>query len=331
MFNKTLINIVSWGLFGLGVLFLFSSVQKYGHFSPLEDSLVCVPASVSLGIIASGKQAQTEMIISNQGSRSYEITKITPGCHCTSIDALKLPHTLKPGQDLIVPIVFSAMPPFRDQETSIFVDYVEIGNEQLKRTSFSIQAQVASQFVVVPEVCEIQIVKDSEFETTITIQNREQGVPVKVKSIVAFSPNIHAELLKTDASGGQQIRLYSLGMEAGEVRSYATVEMESSGSELVHILINGVVKGDIVAEPGVIDTQEVSNWPLTVVIKKSTVSSSILELQDIDSPIDIIQSIESVDGNIVLEIAQPHPPGTANRKSIRVMTSLGDLQIPILD
>jgi Abnormal spindle-like microcephaly-assoc'd, ASPM-SPD-2-Hydin len=69
--------------------------------------LVCTPASVRFGTVATGKSETQFVVLTNTGSSSVKVAAITPHGSEFSVSALKLPLTLAAGQSVTLNIAFA--------------------------------------------------------------------------------------------------------------------------------------------------------------------------------------------------------------------------------
>jgi hypothetical protein len=259
------------------------------------------------GKVVAGTLVKHVFIVSNAGDQTLKISRVTPGCHCTT--AGDWTHEVEPGQTGKIPIQFDSGS-FRGSVTKTIMVY---SNDKLApNQSLTLRGTIWRMLEVNPQFAYINIMPDSPSNSTSVVHIVNQSdEPVTLATPTSANPLFKAEL-KTVTPGKNFDVLITAVPPFAPGNSSGTISIKTSLASMpvLNITAIALVQPAVVVSPAQISLpSKIEGWTTNRVIISANGSKALAlsDAQASDSRVSV--EIKETNAGRVFQLAAIFPPG----------------------
>ncbi|MGD0814109.1 MAG: DUF1573 domain-containing protein [Verrucomicrobiota bacterium] len=308
----------------------FAATSAAGAIGP---KLTFLTNEFHFGKVTAGTLVKHIFIASNAGDQTLVISKVTPGCHCTTAGGnWSQPHKVEPGKTEDIPIQFDSGSFRGDVTKTITVD----SNDKLApKQMLTLRGTIWRPIEVNPQFAYINITPDapSNLTTVVHISNQSDG-PVTLSQPSSGNSLFKAEL-KTIKPGREFEVAVSAVPPLSPGNNTGTISVKTSLTNSPVIMITAIAN----VQPAV----EVSPLQITLPPQLSMWTTNLVRLTDKSSKPLVLSDPEASDKRIsvalketkpgsVFQLAAVFPPGyqVATGKPTQVSVKSNNPQQPVI-
>ncbi len=249
------------------------------------------------GKVTAGTLVKHSFIASNAGDQTLVISKVTPGCHCTTAGGnWAKPHRVEPGKTEEIPIQFDSGSFRGDVTKTITVD----SNDRLApKQMLTLRGTIWRPIEVNPQFAYINIMPDapSNLTTVVHISNHSDG-PVTLSEPSSGNSLFKAELKTIDPGREYEVTVSAVPpLSPGNNTGTISVKTSLTNSPVIMITAIAMV------HPAV----EVSPLQITLPPKLSLWTTNLVTLTDKSSKPLALSDPEASDKRISVALKETKP------------------------
>jgi hypothetical protein len=248
------------------------TLAAWTHAARAAPAISCPQPEFNFGEAESGLDVHGEFVIRNDGDAPLTISKVLPGCGCTT--ARMSTDIIAPGQQGVL----SATVSLKLQKGAQRKEIVLASNDPKNpRTVVYLVGTATYPFSITPERLAFGPVDaHAGASRTIDLASGPKGKPIRVTALEVGDPNsVLAALEEVVAGESYRIRVtLKPPLSPGDFQSFVRVRTDNKNVPLVGVAITATVAGELAVAPGqlrVLDPKDKAGVTQYVVVKGASV------------------------------------------------------------
>jgi hypothetical protein len=229
----------------------------------LGPRMTFVTNQYHFGRVTAGTLVKYVFIVSNAGDQTLEISKVTPGCHCTT--AGDWAHQVEPGKTGNIPIQFDSGS-FRGDVTKTIT--VTSNDKQAPNQTLTLRGTVWREIEVNPQFAQINVMPDAPSNLTTVVHITSQSdEPVTVSDPTSANGLFKAEL-KTIKPGKEFEVIVTAVPPLAPGNNTGTISVKTSSTNMPVINITAIAMVQplvVLTPPQIRLSSQIDRWTTNLV------------------------------------------------------------------
>jgi copper(I)-binding protein len=275
----------------------------------LGPRMTFVTNQYHFGSVISGDRVKCVFIVSNAGDQTLEITRVSPGCHCTTVGDWSKSHKIEPGQTGEIPIQFDSGGFNGDVTRNITVT----SNDKLRPAQILVlRGTIRRAFEIRPQDVRFNVMPDAPSNLTSVVHITNQlDVPVTLSNPASANGLFKAEL-KTIIPGKEfEVTVTAVPpLAPGNNRGTISIKTSLTNMPVINITAYAMVLPAVgVTPPQIILSPQLDRWTTNRVTITAN-GSKTLALSDPEaSDKRVSVEIKETTPGRIFQLAAAFPPG----------------------
>jgi hypothetical protein len=275
----------------------------------LGPRLTFVTNQYHYGRVIKGTLVKYVFIASNAGDQTLEISKVTPGCHCTTAGDWSKAHKIEPGKTAEIPIQFDTGAFSGDLTRNITVT----SNDKLAPVQqLTLQGTIWNPIEVTPQFANFNIMPDAPSNATTVVHITSHfDEPVTLSNPTSANGSFKAEL-KTITPGKEFEVTVTAVPPFPSANTTGTISIKTSSINMpvLNITARATVQPAIGLTPAQITLPPQMDRPTTNLVTITARGRKALALSDpMASDERVGVTIKEINPGRVFQLAAVFPPG----------------------
>jgi hypothetical protein len=285
------------------------------------------------GRVAVGTLVKHVFIVSNAGDQTLVITRVTPGCHCTTAGGdWSKPHQIEPGKTEGIPIQFDSGSFRGDVNKTITV----ASNDKLApNQTLILRGTVWKVFDVTPQLAHITIMPDAPSNWTAVVHITNQSDEPATLSNPTSDNGLFKAELKTIKPGKEFDVVFTAvpPLATGDHTGTISVKTSLTNMPVINITVVATVQPAVgVTPPQITLSPQIDRWLTNRVTIIGNVSNSLVLSDPEASDKRISVEIKEMTRGRVFQLAAIFPPGfqIAPGQQVRLSVKSNNAERPVI-
>ncbi len=272
----------------------------------LGPRLTFVTNQYHFGRVTAGTLVKYVFIVSNAGDQTLEITRVSPGCHCTT--AGDWSHKVEPGQTGKIPIQFDSGS-FRGDVTKTIA--VTSNDKLAPNQTLTLRGTIWRALEVTPQFAQINVLPDAPSNSTTVVHITNQSdEPVTLSDPTSANGSFKAEL-KTIKPGKEfEVTVTAVPpLAPGNNTGTISIKTSSTNTPVINITAIANLQPAIVLTPTQISlSPQIDRWTtnLVTITDKGSKTLALSDPEASDKRISV--EIKEINPGRIFQLATVFPP-----------------------